>query len=148
MKKTQQGFTLIELMIVVAIIGILASVAIPAYRDYISRAKITEPVGLLGGLKMDVGAYQTDTDLLPNMAALTGYAGPKVTDGEYTESILDGNANGLFVAKLKTGVGTHINGKTVALSFYGDPATGALKSTCKGGATDPIPSKYLPASCR
>ena len=145
MKKTQQGFTLIELMIVVAIIGILAAVAIPAYQDYTSRAKVTEPVGLLGGLKMDVGAYYTDTGNFPTLLLLTGYAGPKVTDGKYTTSIV-GTTAGLFVATMKAAVGANINDATVALSFYTD--AGALKSTCKAGASTPIPSKYLPASCR
>ncbi len=147
MKKTQQGFTLIELMIVVAIIGILAAVAIPAYQDYTSRAKVTEPVGLLGGLKMDVGAYYTDTGLFPTLAELTAYAGPKVTDGKYTASIL-GGTSGLFTATMRDAVGANINSATVSLSFFTD-AGGALKSTCKPGATGtPIPSKYLPASCR
>lgn len=144
MKKVQQGFTLIELMIVVAIIGILAAVAIPAYQDYTSRAKVTEPVALLGGLKTDVGHYYTDKGSLPTLAQLTAFAGAKVIEGKYT-SVITGTA-GLFTATLKAAVGANINDKEIALSFRTD-STGALHSVCKGGS-DPIPDKYLPQSCK
>ncbi len=145
MKKVQQGFTLIELMIVVAIIGILAAVAIPAYQDYTSRAKITEPVALLGGLKTDIGHYYTDTGNLPSLAELTAFAGAKVIEGKYTSTIV--GAAGLFTATLKGGIGANINDTTVSLSFRTD-ADGALHSVCKGGAADPVPEKYLPQSCK
>ncbi|MEE9355609.1 MAG: pilin [Methylococcaceae bacterium] len=148
MKKTQQGFTLIELMIVVAIIGILAAVAIPAYQDYTSRAKVTEPIGLLGGLKMDVGGYHTDKGSLPTLAELTAYAGNKVTTGKYTASITGATA-GLFEATMGAAVGSNINNGTVFLSFYEDATTGVLKSTCKStGSTTPLKAKFLPAACR
>ena len=147
MKKTQQGFTLIELMIVVAIIGILAAIALPAYQDYTSRAKVGEPVGLLDGLKTDVHDYYTDKGTFPTLAQLTAYAGPKVVDGKYTSTIT-GTTAGLFIATMKSGVGANINNAQVAFSFYTD-ASGALHHICTtNGVTTAIPDKYLPAACR
>ena len=146
MKTVQKGFTLIELMIVVAIIGILAAVALPAYQDYTSRTKVTEPVSLLSGLKIDVSAYYTDKGLLPTLKQLTGYAGPKVTQGKFTTSIT-GAVSGLFVATMRGAVGANINGKIVHMSFYRD-GNGLLAHTCKAPAGTGVPSKYLPAECR
>lgn len=134
-------------MIVVAIVGILAAVALPAYQDYTSRAKIVEPVSLLSGLKIDVSDYYTDRGLMPTLTQLTAYAGPKVVDGKFTASIT-GTTSGLFVATLKAAVGANISGKVVHLSYYRD-TSGLLKHTCKAptGSTG-VPSKYLPAECR
>ncbi|WP_045858177.1 pilin [Teredinibacter purpureus] len=146
MQQAQKGFTLIELMIVVAIIGILAAVALPAYQDYTSRAKVSEPVSLLSGLKIDVSGYYTDKGSLPTLALLTGYAGPKVIEGKFTTGIVGGTA-GLFVATMRSAVGANINAKTVQLSFFTD-SNGLLKHVCEPGGTDPIPAKYLPAECR
>ncbi len=148
MKKVQQGFTLIELMIVVAIIGILAAVALPAYQDYTSRTKVTEPVSLLSGLKIDVADYYTSKGTLPDLADLTGYAGPKVTDGKFTTSIGDGTADGIYMATMRAAVGANINNATVQISFYTD-SNGLLKHVCGGrGHASAIPDKYLPADCR
>ncbi|MGH8755147.1 MAG: pilin, partial [Burkholderiales bacterium] len=69
MKLLQKGFTLIELMIVVAIIGILAAVAIPAYQDYTARAQVTEAVGLLSGGKTPMAEYYADKGVWPLAAA-------------------------------------------------------------------------------
>ena len=146
MNTKQQGFTLIELMIVVAIIGILAAVAIPAYQDYTSRAKVTEPMQLLTGLKTDISGYYTDKGSLPTLALLTAYAGPKTTEGKFTSTITGGIA-GLFVATFKTAVGVNINSRTIEFSFYTN-SDGVLIHACKAGATNPVPEKYLPGECK
>ena len=70
MKKYQQGFTLIELMIVVAIIGILAAIAIPQYQDYIARAQGSEGCSLLGGMKTSIAEFYSDKGTVPTMTDL------------------------------------------------------------------------------
>lgn len=145
MKTNQQGFTLIELMIVVAIIGILAAVAIPAYQDYTSRAKITEPVQLLSGLKTDISGYYTDKGAIPTLAQLTGWAGPKTLTGKFTSTIV--GTGGIFTATIKTGTGANIQGRTIQFSFYTN-SDGTLIHRCETGATNGVPLKYLPNECK
>jgi type IV pilus assembly protein PilA len=147
MKAMQKGFTLIELMIVVAIIGILAAVALPAYQDYISRSKVTEPVGLLDGLRTDMTGYYNENNRLPTLAQLTHYAGPKAISGKFTSTIATTSA-GLFEAVIKGSAGANIGSTRVAMSFF--TVNGVLKHTCgsKKASTKPVPIKYLPTECR
>ena len=118
MKQLQKGFTLIELMIVVAIIGILAAVAIPAYQDYIAKAQATEAFSLLDGLKTPV-AEAISQDFATGCAVPAG----AVSTGKYVATIAATPASpscGLIATYQTSGVSAKVNGKTVTLAFASD----------------------------
>lgn len=146
MKTSQQGFTLIELMIVVAIIGILAAVALPAYQDYTIRAKVAEVVALGSSAKVTMYEdYTADGD----MAAATDQivvdqkavfeASYYISNAAYTRTGADVGTWALTMANL----GTDANGDTVNL-VYTASATG-LQTDCSAGSLE---DKYKPAQCR
>lgn len=138
----QKGFTLIELMIVVAIIGILAAVALPAYQDYTARAQVSEGIVLSEGLKGVVSEYWTNEGTFPATLAL---AGADKATGKYVSEV--SMTDGVIEAMMKsTGVAKGIQGKTLQLSPL--TAAGSIKWTCKSAGTAPIADKYLPTSCR
>ncbi|WP_028079846.1 pilin [Solimonas soli] len=153
MKKTQQGFTLIELMIVVAIIGILAAIAIPAYQDYTIRSQVSEGLSLADGSKTAVAEFYTNYGYAPASNASAGVAGASSIGGNYVGSVTIGT-NGLITVKYGTDgnsafgkkANSKIVGSTLALSPI--PSTGSISWTCKTGTTNGLASKYLPSSCR
>jgi type IV pilus assembly protein PilA len=137
MKHIQRGFTLIELMIVVAIIGILAAVALPAYQDYTIRAKVSELVLGASGFKTSIAEKaQTDMTLTSAGVGLTVVTVGKVTGGSVT------NAGLITVSgsNAATSVGTAV---TIVLTPLINTANGQVTWTCTG-----TPSKFVPASCR
>ena len=142
MKHLQKGFTLIELMIVVAIIGILAAVAIPAYQDYIARSQVSEAVSLLGAAKTPVAEYLADRGTLPAITdAVT------TTSGKYTGSLgLTGDATAVtLTATMKaSGVNSAVTSGTVDMRS----PDGAKTWSCTAGTTNGLGSKYLPGACR
>ncbi len=155
MNKMQKGFTLIELMIVVAIIGILAAIAIPAYQDYITRGQVSEAVTLGGGLKSPLSEYGADKNAWPTLVAATATAG-------------SGQLNATLVGKYSTVTSSVANtypaGRITVTMTTGKAASSALTyTTANGGSTwacgnttvdgavgsgTTIAAKYLPNACK
>ncbi len=140
MRKVQQGFTLIELMIVVAIIGILAAVAIPAYQDYTVRARVTEGLSLASAGKTAISEFFASNGTLPVTNVSAGMAAAASYIGNDVGSITVGAAGILTVAF--TGAGP-LGGQTIVLT----PTTagGGVIWDCTAGS---LISKYRPSSCR
>ena len=124
MKKVQQGFTLIELMIVVAIIGILAAVAIPAYQDYIGRAQASEAAVMLGGLKTPIAEYWNSNGAAADISDL----GNIKSSGKYVAAITE--TLGVYSATFKGAgsVNSQLAGQAITMTF--DTATSDFVWDC------------------
>lgn len=142
MKRTQQAFTMIELMTVLAIIGVLTAFALPTYQNYSIRAQIAEGLGLTGPLTLAIAAYRNDNGVYPGNNADAALPPPDGYAGRFVDSI---GINGSVISILY-GNEAHalIRGRFVTLSATG--SDGSVRWTCAGGGT--ISNSYLPPSCR
>ena len=145
--KKQQGFTLIELMIVVAIIGILAAIAIPAYQDYTIRAQVSEGLNLSGGAKAAVTEFYQDRGIMPTGNLEAGIADPATEiAGKYVTSVSVGNLDGVITVTYGNDAHLIIAGAMLTLTANVAQA-GSVQWTCLTGAPV-IENKHLPAACR
>ncbi|EMU4011054.1 pilin, partial [Neisseria gonorrhoeae] len=128
MNTLQKGFTLIELMIVIAIVGILAAVALPAYQDYTARAQVSEAILLAEGQKSAVTEYYLNNGKWPENNGAAGVASPASDiKGKYVQSVTV--ANGVVTAQMKSdGVNKEIKNKK--LSLWAKRENGSVKWFC------------------
>ncbi|HGG9959674.1 TPA: pilin [Neisseria meningitidis] len=163
MNTLQKGFTLIELMIVIAIVGILAAVALPAYQDYTARAQVSEAILLAEGQKSAVTEYYLNHGIWPSDNSSAGVASSSTIKGKYVKSVEV--KNGVVTATMaSSNVNKEIQGRKLSLWakrqdgsvkwFCGQPVTRAntatddVKAATANGTDDKINTKHLPSTCR
>jgi type IV pilus assembly protein PilA len=143
MKTIQRGFTLIELMIVVAIIGILAAVAVPMYLDYSVRTQVANGINLAAAAKVAVAEYYLDAGVYPGDNATAGLAAAGTIRGKYVTQV-EITAGGLIEVTYGNDVNVKILNAVLTITPFDND--GSVSWSCTGDAT--LVDKWLPPACR
>ena len=144
--KNQKGFTLIELMIVVAIIAILAAIAISQYQDYVIRSQVSEGSSLADGVKTAVGEFVNNRGDFPDNNTSAGLALPASINGSYVETLdaTDGLITATYASAGATGQKANLSIDGLSLLFSPITEAGSIKWVCR---SDDLKQKWCPSSC-
>ena len=143
--KTQKGFTLIELMIVVAIIAILAAIAISQYQDYVIRSQVSEGSSLADGVKTALGEFVNNRGRFPPSNASAGLAAAASIKGEYVGAVNVGTTTGVIIATYNGNkANVNLSATPVTLRFSAVRNAGSLEWHC---TSTNIKQKWCPSSC-
>jgi len=143
-QKSQQGFTLIELMIVVAIIGILAAIALPAYQDYTARSQMSEAMSLASGAKTAVTEFYQSNGSWPPSQTSAGLSAATSITGKYVAQVAVTANTGVITATMKAGAPVATGVRSATLVLTPTDRGGAIEWACTSGAA----AKFVPSSCR
>ena len=152
MSKLQQGFTLIELMIVVAIIGILAAVAIPSYQDYTARAQVSEGMSLTSAFKTTLAEYYSDRGDYTPIGSIADLGGS--TSGKYVANIVLADIGTNQISVIATFRSSGVASAIQSSTFANETMDGGLNWSCGANASLPTASinqlatKLVPGACK
>ena len=142
--RAQKGFTLIELMIVVAIIGILAAIALPAYQNYVARAQMAEGMSLASGPKTAVAEFRQSTGDWPATQLEAGVAAAESISGEYVLSVTVTPDTGVLTALMRPGAPVQTGVRDTTIILTPTDRGGSVEWRCSSTAED----RFIPSSCR